>query len=79
MQNLVDATGLTCPLPVLRAQKALSSLKAGDIITVHATDPLSRIDIPHFCQQSGHRLINNFDQKNDLNNETVYVFEIRHK
>lgn len=54
MGTRVDATGLSCPWPVLKLQKALSELAAGDEVELHATDPLARVDVPHYCQQSGH-------------------------
>ena len=56
MQDL-DLTGLKCPLPVLRTQKALSEMTAGDAICVTTTDPMSAIDLPHFCNQHGHKLL----------------------
>ena len=46
----LDVTGLTCPLPVLRAQKRLGELEPGTILTVRATDPIAAIDFPHFLQ-----------------------------
>lgn len=53
----IDLTGLTCPLPVLRTQKILRGMPAGARLTVHITDPASTIDMPHFCNESGNRLI----------------------
>jgi tRNA 2-thiouridine synthesizing protein A len=53
----LDAGGLRCPLPVLKARKALLGLAPGQRLMVTATDPLSVIDFPNFCRQSGHRLI----------------------
>lgn len=53
----LDLKGLQCPLPVLRAQKALRGMSAGDEITVLATDPASTIDMPHFCNTSGNELV----------------------
>jgi tRNA 2-thiouridine synthesizing protein A len=50
----IDARGLKCPLPVLKAEKALAGLKAGASLTVLATDPMARIDIPLHCRQHGH-------------------------
>lgn len=52
----LDATGLLCPLPVLRAQKVLRGLAAGEILTVTATDRAALVDIPAFCAATGHRL-----------------------
>lgn len=57
MTQTLDLKGLQCPLPVLRAQKALRSMSAGDEITVLATDPASTIDMPHFCNTSGNELV----------------------
>lgn len=53
----LDARGLRCPLPVLKARKALGALAAGERLLVEATDPMAAIDFPHFCSESGHRLI----------------------
>jgi tRNA 2-thiouridine synthesizing protein A len=52
----VDATGLQCPLPVLRLQKALRAVAPGGQVTLLASDPMARIDVPHFCSQHGHHL-----------------------
>jgi len=53
----LDLRGLACPLPVLKARKALIALAPGRRILVEASDPLAAIDIPHFCAEAGHRLI----------------------
>jgi tRNA 2-thiouridine synthesizing protein A len=53
----VDARGLQCPLPVLRARKALLALRPGDRLLVEATDPIAAIDVPHYCSESGDRLV----------------------
>lgn len=50
----IDCEGLLCPLPVLRARKRLMTLREGDVLAVRATDAMARIDLPHFCSQSGH-------------------------
>ena len=54
---LVDASGLKCPLPVLKARKALQSLTDGDKLRVISTDPASPLDFKHFCNSKGHSLI----------------------
>ena len=53
----LDMTGLLCPLPVLKTRKALQALKPGTVVKVIATDPMSVIDMPHFCVEQGHTLI----------------------
>lgn len=50
----VDARGLRCPLPVLKAEKALAGLAPGDSLDVLATDPMAKLDIPLFCRQQGY-------------------------
>lgn len=55
--KVLDATGLLCPLPVLRAQKALQGMAAGDVIDVLATDTASVNEFPAFCAQTGHELL----------------------
>lgn len=54
----LDATGLLCPLPVLKARKRLQSLQPGEILRVETDDPAAVVDIPHFCGESGHELLN---------------------
>ena len=44
----IDATGLHCPMPVLRLQKALRDLESGARMTLLASDPMAAIDVPHF-------------------------------
>ncbi len=53
----LDLSGLKCPLPVLKTQKALSDLTTGQCLRVISTDPMSQIDIPHFCSEKGHILL----------------------
>lgn len=53
----IDARGLLCPLPVLRARKRLMVMEAGQVLRVLATDRASVIDMPHFCAQSGHHYL----------------------
>ena len=52
--EIIDCRGLRCPLPVLKMEKRLGQLKPGARVTVLATDPIARIDIPLFCTQHGH-------------------------
>ena len=53
----LDVTGLLCPLPVLKARKRLQTLPSGSVLEVVATDPMSMIDMPHFCNEQGHDLL----------------------
>ena len=56
-EDILDATGLLCPLPVLKLRKHLKSMTVGDVVTVLANDPAAVIDIPHFCNEAGQTLI----------------------
>ncbi len=53
----IDALGLKCPLPVLRLQKRLSTLAPGQTVRLLASDPMAQIDVPHFCGEAGHHLL----------------------
>ena len=69
----LDLSGLLCPLPVLKARKRLGALQAGDVLKVIATDPMSVIDMPHFCAEQGHTLL-------DLSQDgATYTFRIKRK
>jgi tRNA 2-thiouridine synthesizing protein A len=67
----LDVTGLQCPLPVLKAQKALRDLPLGAEIVVLASDPAAKIDFPHYCNQSGNHLVESL-QKGE-----IFHFRIR--
>jgi tRNA 2-thiouridine synthesizing protein A len=53
----LDAKGLLCPLPVLKARKRLQGMAAGQVLRVEADDPVAVIDLPHFCAEAGHALL----------------------
>jgi tRNA 2-thiouridine synthesizing protein A len=57
MDHVLDTKGLNCPLPVLKAKRALKNVPVGETLTVTATDPASTIDFRHFCMISGHELL----------------------
>lgn len=56
MTDDLDATGLLCPLPVLKARKRLKALSPGDVLMLRTDDPAAVIDVPHFCAEAGHAL-----------------------
>ena len=58
----LDATGLLCPLPVLKLQKIIKSVKKKERIKLITDDPAAVVDVPHFCNEQGHHLIDIFDQ-----------------
>ncbi len=68
--HTVDTIGLNCPLPVIKAEKALSEMASGDTLVLLASDPLAAIDIPNMCNKAGHKLLKQ-DQA-----DNVWQFEI---
>jgi len=56
-ETILDVKGLTCPLPVLKANKALRGMAGGARLTVLATDPASVGDFNAFCRETGHALV----------------------
>jgi|TARA_B110000444_G_scaffold187192_1_gene176457 tRNA 2-thiouridine synthesizing protein A len=53
----LDSTGLLCPLPVLKIRKKLKEMQKGDILRVIADDPAAIVDIPHYCHESGDKIL----------------------
>jgi tRNA 2-thiouridine synthesizing protein A len=68
---ILDARGLRCPLPVLKARKALRAVPAGGILRILATDPGATGDFVHFCRTTGDVLVASREE------DGVLVFEIR--
>jgi tRNA 2-thiouridine synthesizing protein A len=58
----LDATGLLCPLPVLKARRTLKPLAPGAVLEVLATDPGATKDFEHFCQTTGCEMIEASEQ-----------------
>lgn len=71
MTTILDAKGLKCPLPVLRARKAMKEVAPGGSLQVLATDPGAPKDFVHFCEATGFELI---DSRQDGD---VFTFVIR--
>ncbi len=57
----LDVKGLNCPLPILRAKKALTNMLSGQVLKVVATDPGSVKDFAAFCKQTGNALLSSAD------------------
>ncbi|MEZ5869280.1 MAG: sulfurtransferase TusA family protein [Defluviimonas denitrificans] len=53
----IDARGLICPLPVLKARKRLLAMAPGRVLRLRATDPAAVVDVPHFCREAGHQFL----------------------
>ena len=71
MSTILDTKGFNCPIPVLKARRAMRGLDIGDELTLLATDPASMIDVPHFCNTTGHELIVSSEE------DGVFTYRIR--
>jgi len=58
----LDASGLNCPLPILRAKKSLAPMDAGQVLHIISTDPGSVKDFEAFCKQTGNELLDSKDE-----------------
>jgi TusA-related sulfurtransferase len=73
----LDVRGLSCPLPILRAKKALSEMEEAQILRVIATDSGSVRDFQAFCKQTGHELVSQ-TAKDEISGQE-YEFVVRRK
>ena len=69
--KVLDAKGLNCPLPILKAKKALKELTTGQTLQVLSTDPGSVADFEAFCRQTGNELVEHSE------NDGIYQFLIK--
>jgi tRNA 2-thiouridine synthesizing protein A len=70
-EKTLNLRGLKCPLPALRARKALSGLRTGDMLIAECTDPLTAIDIPNLLRETGDTMVSS------VREGEVLVFRIR--
>jgi tRNA 2-thiouridine synthesizing protein A len=70
--HTLDAKGLNCPLPILKARKALKEVPAGGTLEILATDPGAVADFQAFCRQTGNELVEHSQD------DSVYRFLIKH-
>jgi tRNA 2-thiouridine synthesizing protein A len=70
-EKILNLRGLKCPLPALRARKALGALQAGDMLVAECTDPLTAIDIPNLLRETGDTMVSSAREGD------VLVFRIR--
>jgi tRNA 2-thiouridine synthesizing protein A len=72
-EKILNLRGLKCPLPALRARKALAGMSPADILVLECTDPLTTIDIPNLLRQTGDHL------EASARDEGLLTFRIRKK
>lgn len=76
-QKELDARGLTCPLPILKAKKALSDMQSGELLTVLATDPGSVRDFQAFARQTGNDLVEQRSAQSEGREQYIHVLRRR--
>ena len=69
----LDARGLNCPLPILRAKKALNDMPSGQVLRIVSTDPGSVKDFQAFCKQTGNELLSHAEAQKE------FVFYMKRK
>lgn len=62
----LDAVGLLCPLPVLKARKRMQNMARGAVLCLVSDDPAAVIDVPHFCAEQGHDLVGQEPDKDGI-------------
>jgi tRNA 2-thiouridine synthesizing protein A len=67
----IDTSGLNCPLPLLKAKKALSTMQVGQRLRLIATDRAAFIDIPVYCEISVHQLIDS----SEIEDKLIFIIE----
>ena len=72
-QKEIDTRGLNCPLPILKAKKALADMHSGDVLKVLATDPGSVRDFQAFARQTGNELV----EQSSANDEFIHFLRRR--
>lgn len=65
----LDVSGHKCPVPVLRLRRALEQIESEAVIELKATDPMTLIDVPNFCREAGHSII----QVTEAENYILYL------
>jgi tRNA 2-thiouridine synthesizing protein A len=73
----LDARGLKCPLPILKAKKALADMGSGDVLRIQATDPGSVRDFNAFARQTGNELLGH--EENAVPEAKEFTFYLRRK
>ena len=76
-KDKIDALGLLCPLPVLKLRKRMKNLIDGDIIKIITDDPAAKIDIPYYCIENGHQIVQSSSTKNEPLKNEEFIFYIK--
>ncbi|EOQ34533.1 sulfurtransferase TusA family protein [Bacillus cereus group sp. RP37] len=66
VKQVLDATGLACPMPIVRTKKAMDTLQTGEVLEVHVTDKGSVKDIPAWANKGGHDIVKHIEEADVL-------------
>ncbi|PTC15074.1 sulfurtransferase TusA family protein [Bacillus wiedmannii] len=66
VKQVLDATGLACPMPIVRMKKAMDTLQTGEVLEVHVTDKGSVKDIPAWANKGGHDIVKHVEEADML-------------
>lgn len=67
----IDATGLKCPMPILKCKKGLNELAHGEVLKILATDKSAKKDFEAFCEQTGHQMLDS----NTVEDVTIFYIK----
>ena len=70
----IDATGLLCPLPVLKLRKRIKHINKGHVIKIFTDDPAAELDIPHFCNETNNKILKKKQEKDNIG-FTFYIMK----
>ena len=70
----IDATGLLCPLPVLKLRKRIKNINKGQVIKIFSDDPAAELDIPHFCNETNNKILKKIQEKDNIG-FTFYIMK----
>ena len=59
--NVLDAKGLACPMPIVRTKKAINAIASGEVLEVHVTDKGAAVDFPAWANAGGHEILEQTD------------------
>ena len=67
--HYLDVSGHKCPLPIMRLRRLIGKIKNGEFVELKATDPMTLIDVPNYCRETGHEVVN----VTEVNNYILYL------
>jgi len=70
----LDASGLLCPLPVLKLRKRIKYINKGQVIKMYTNDPAAEIDVPHYCNETNHKILKKIKAK-EKGGFTFYIMK----